>query len=132
MGALTPDIVLVVVFLFACARGGIGAIFLAFGAGLMLDLRWEPIVGLSSAYLSIAVYLIDAIYRSARVKSRSLRYLGAFLFLALFYAFKFAFYSLLNVEYDVSYLVLLGRIAIDIIIFGIGLIILGRGKSLAI
>ncbi len=132
MGTLTPDLVLVVVFLFAYVRGGVSAVFLSFGAGLMLDLRWEPVVGLSSVYLTVAAYLIDLFHRSPRFRSRSLKYIGVFLFLMLFYLFKFSFYSLLNVEYDVSYPVLLGRIVIDMLLFGIGTIVIGRGKSVTI
>ncbi len=132
MGALTPDLVLVVVFLFACVRGGIRAVFLAFGAGLMLDLRWEPVVGLSSVYLTVAAYLIDLFYHSPRFKSHGLKHAGVFLLLMLFYLFKFSFYSLLNVEYDVSYPVLLGRIVIDMLLFGIGTIVIGRGRSVTI
>ncbi len=51
--------------------------------------------------------------------------MGGVMFFA-FQAFKIVFYHILNVDYDLNYSMLLGRITMDVLIFFIGVVLINR------
>ncbi len=127
LGALTPDLVLVIIILSAFYLSEAKGIFLAFLSGLLVDLRWEPIIGLSSIYFILSYYIFSLMVQFYR---RRLNYLtnlfACIMVFSFFQVFKMAFYHILGIEYEVSYLILTGRVIVDVFIFLIGFIFISR------
>ncbi|MBC7239733.1 MAG: hypothetical protein H5T71_06505 [Chloroflexi bacterium] len=99
----------------------------AFLGGILLDLRWQSIVGLSSFYLVCASYILSFFPKKARFKfgfKMVLLGIGALVFFQLF---KFGVYRLLGIEYDVSFIVLIGRVLLDALIFCFVLVLMRVG-----
>lgn len=122
LGPLTPDLATVVVILSSCCLNDVKRLFFAFIGGLLLDLRWEPIIGLSSLYFISVVYLLGTFIKGSRFKLHYRTILVGFVILLFFQVFKFGFYRLLKLEYDVNLVIFLGRVLIDTLMLGMGLI----------
>lgn len=123
LGPLTPDLAAVVVILSSCCLSEVKGLFFAFISGLLLDLRWEPVVGLSSLYFVSVSYLLVNLIRGSRFGFRYRSILVGFAVLLFFQVFKLAFYRLLKLEYDINLIIFWGRILIDTLILGMGLIL---------
>ncbi|MCS7233130.1 MAG: hypothetical protein N3C62_00155 [Synergistetes bacterium] len=124
LGPLTPDLAAVVVITSSCCLSSVKALLFAFLSGFLLDLRWEPVIGLSSIYFVSIAYPLSSLIRGSRFKLRYRSILIGLAILFLFQAFKFGFYRLLRLEYDVNFIIFFGRVIIDTLILGMGLILM--------